>query len=200
MRYLNVTMTMLSHDGVKNVRLRVFSETVVATGNEGNVNGKRGRALVCSHVAEAVRKMGQTESLFGGIVGMLGETPGCRRRAGVSAHRSKTRVSWNSPKTVLSHTLCNNTKTVSGCLKLERHIVNNNNAIIVRGVLSHRVIVFFRFERGKMKRPVDVPSLRCCCRCKPEPEPARVTSKLLYRIAFTIWHVAFHIENVQQVN
>lgn len=39
--------------------------------------------------------------------------------------------------------------------------------------------------------------LECCCRClkKQEVQPSYVTAKLLYRIAFTIWHVAFHIEN-----
>lgn len=38
--------------------------------------------------------------------------------------------------------------------------------------------------------------LECCCRCGRKQELATyITAKLLYRIAFTVWHVALHIEN-----
>lgn len=42
-------------------------------------------------------------------------------------------------------------------------------------------------------------AVNCCCQCRKNSDtaPDQVTAKLLYRIAFTIWHVAFHIENEQ---
>lgn len=41
--------------------------------------------------------------------------------------------------------------------------------------------------------------IKCCCQCRKSTEvaPKQVTAQLLYRIAFTVWHVAFHIENEQ---
>ena len=43
------------------------------------------------------------------------------------------------------------------------------------------------------------PPVSCCCQCRKNSDAGleQVTAKLLYRIAFTIWHVAFHIENEQ---
>lgn len=42
-------------------------------------------------------------------------------------------------------------------------------------------------------------SVNCCCQYRKNADATldQVTAKLLYRIAFTIWHVAFHIENEQ---
>lgn len=45
----------------------------------------------------------------------------------------------------------------------------------------------------------------CCCKCRggnsgeDAMDPSHLTARMLYRIAFTVWHVAFHIENEQQV-
>lgn len=42
-------------------------------------------------------------------------------------------------------------------------------------------------------------SITCCCKCNEDTEMNQsfVTARLLYRIAFTVWHVALHIENEQ---
>lgn len=53
-------------------------------------------------------------------------------------------------------------------------------------------------------KPTELP-ISCCCnnnysRRKDTESIQVITSKLLYRIAFTIWHVAFHIENEQVIN
>lgn len=43
-------------------------------------------------------------------------------------------------------------------------------------------------------------SIKCCCNCRKNNKefvPKQVTAQLLYKIAFTVWHVAFHIENEQ---
>lgn len=48
----------------------------------------------------------------------------------------------------------------------------------------------------------DVP-LICCCRYRGELERRaayNVGPKLLYRVAFTVWHVALYLENQLQVN
>lgn len=48
------------------------------------------------------------------------------------------------------------------------------------------------------KMPAKQDAVTCCCKCRMDNNGhTHITERLLYRIAFTVWHVALHLENEQ---
>lgn len=54
-----------------------------------------------------------------------------------------------------------------------------------------------------INRNIFNPPVMCCCQFKKEDEflpTFKVIETLLYKLAYTVWHVAFYIENKLKVN